>query len=287
MATLSSNDPSPFGRFAPTAGFRRLLEFAQRAPHNVLGKQLAHAARSLYLLRAPSPVDVTVGGIRLRSYLRENTCERKFVFTPWRFDPLELEAMAESLPVDGVFVDVGANVGIYTLTAALRLGRHGRIIALEPYGLAHQRLLFNIDATRAGRADWPRIDVLQLGIADRDGVHELRIDGGNLGGGSIAAGAARFSERGSEESLAIRCKPLLQVLDECGVDRLDVLKIDIEGAEDLALQPFLAQAPETRLPRRLIVENSDHLWKGDLRAAFTARGYVAQRRSRLNTVYAR
>ena len=277
----------PFGRFAPTAGYRRLLEFAQRAPHNVLGKQLAHAARSLYLMRAPSPVDVTVGGIRLRSYLRENTCERKFVFTPWRFDPLELEAMAASLPTDGVFVDVGANVGIYTLTAALLLGAHGRIIALEPNALAHERLMFNIDATRAGRADWPRIDVLPLGISDRDETRELRIDRGNLGGASIAAGAARFSDRGSEGSLTIRCKPLLQVFDDCGVDRPDVLKIDIEGAEDLALLPFLVHAPEARLPRRLIVENSDHLWKGDLRAAFGERGYVVQRRSRLNTVYAR
>jgi len=284
---LNADVRLPFGRFAPTAGYRRLLEFAQRAPHNVLGKQLAHAARSLYLMRAPSPVDVTVGGIRLRSYLRENTCERKFVFTPWRFDPLELEAMAASLPTDGVFVDVGANVGIYTLTAALLLGAHGRIIALEPNALAHERLMFNIDATRAGRADWPRIDVLPLGISDRDETRELRIDRGNLGGASIAAGAARFSDRGSEGSLTIRCKPLLQVFDDCGVDRPDVLKIDIEGAEDLALLPFLVHSPEARLPRRLIVENSDHLWKGDLRAAFGERGYVVQRRSRLNTVYAR
>jgi FkbM family methyltransferase len=277
----------PFGRFAPGAGYRRLIEIAQRAPRNVFGKQLAHAARSLYLWGAPSPVDVSVGDIRLRCYLRDNTCERKFVFTPWRFDPLELRAMATALPADGVFVDVGANVGIYSLTAALLLGTRGRIVALEPYPLAHERLLFNIEATRAGRANWPRIDVLAVGVSDRDESRELRIDGGNLGGGSIAAGAARFSERGSQRALTIACKTLSGVLDECGIDRPDVLKIDIEGAEDLALAPFLDQATEERLPRRLIVENSDHLWKCDLRAAIAARGYRQQMRSRLNTVYAR
>ena len=277
----------PFGRFAPGAGYRRLIEIAQRAPRNAFGKQLAHAARSLYLWGAPSPVDVSVGDIRLRCYLRDNTCERKFVFTPWRFDPLELRAMAAALPADGVFVDVGANVGIYSLTAALLLGTRGRIVALEPYPLAYERLLFNIEATRAGRASWPRIDVLAVGVSDRDESRELRIDGGNLGGGSIAAGAARFSERGSQSALTIACKPLSGVLDECGIGRPDVLKIDIEGAEDLALQPFLAQAAEERLPRRLIVENSDHLWKCDLRAAIAARGYRQQMRSRLNTVYAR
>jgi FkbM family methyltransferase len=278
---------SPFGQFAPRAGFRRLIEFAQRAPRNAFGKQLAHAARSLYLWQAPSPVDVSVGDIRLRCYLRDNTCERKFVFTPWRFDPQELRAMAEALPVNGVFVDVGANVGIYSLTAALLMGSRGRIIALEPHPLAHGRLLFNIEATRAGRVHWPRVDVLALGVSNREETRELRIDGGNLGGGSIATGAARFSESGSNAALTIACKPLIGVLDECGIDRPDVLKIDIEGAEDLALAPFLEQAPEERLPRRLIVENSDHLWKCDLRAAIVARGYRPLLRSRLNTVYAR
>jgi len=283
----NADQPLPFGEFAPRAGYRRLIEFAQRAPRNVLGKQLAHAARSLYLWQAPSPVDVSVGDIRLRCYLRDNTCERKFVFTPWRFDTLELRAMTAALPADGVFVDVGANVGIYSLTAALLMGARGRIIALEPHPLAHERLLFNIDATRAGRANWPHIDVLALGVSDREEIRELRLDGGNLGGGSIATGAARFSERGSQDALTITCRPLAGVLDECGIGRPDVLKIDIEGAEDLALAPFLAHATEDRLPRRLIVENSDHLWKCDLRAAITARGYRPLLRSRLNTVYAR
>lgn len=278
---------APFGRFAPRAGYRRLIEIAQHAPRNAFGKQLAHAARSLYLWRAPSPVDVSVGDIRLRCDLRDNTCERKFVFTPWRFDPLELRAMAAALPTDGVFVDVGANVGIYSLTAALLMGAGGRIVALEPHPLAYERLMFNMEATRVGRAHWPRIDVLALGVSDRQEVRELRIDGGNLGGGSIAHGTARFSADGSTSALTIACKPLLDVLDEGGVARPDVLKIDVEGAEDLALGPFLAKASDVRLPRRLIVENSDHLWKCDLRAAIAARGYRPQLRSRLNTVYAR
>jgi FkbM family methyltransferase len=276
---------APFGSFAPSAGYRRLIELAQASPRNAFGKQLAHAARSLYLWRAPSPVDVAVGDVRLRCHLRDNTCERKFVFTPWRFDPQELHAMAETLPPDGVFVDVGANIGIYTLTAALLLGERGRIVALEPYPPAYQRLLFNIEATRAGRASWPRIDVLLVGVSDRDEARELHIDDGNLGGGSIGSGPARFSGRGSERALTIPCKPLSQVLDDCGIGRADVLKIDIEGAEDQALRPFLSEAPDERLPRRLIVENSDHLWKCDLRAAIAARGYVALVRSRLNTVY--
>lgn len=278
---------SPFGRFAPSAGYLRLLNLAWHAPKNPFGKQLARAARGLYLWRAPLPADITIGEMRLRCYLRDNTSERKFVFTPWRFDPLERSAMNSALPRDGVFVDVGANVGIYTLTAALMLGPGGRIVALEPFPPAYERLKFNIEATRAGRTDWPRIDALQIGISNNEDARELRIDSGNLGGGSIAAGPARFSEHGPGGTVTISCKRLSRVLDDCGVERIDVLKIDIEGAEDVALCPFLAEAADQRLPRRLIVENSEELWKSDLRAAIAARGYRTLLRTRLNTVYAR
>jgi len=285
---MTAADPAPpFGQFAPRPGLRRLIEFAQHAPRNALGKQLALAARGLYLWRAPSPVDVSVGDIRLRCHLRDNTCERKFVFTPWRFDTKELDAMASALPRDGVFVDVGANVGIYSLNAALLMGSRGRIVALEPFPLAYERLRFNIEATRLGHTEWPRIDVLALGVSDRDETRELRIDDGNLGGGSIGGGHARFSGQGSARAVTILCRPLLKILDDCRVVRPDVLKVDIEGAEDLALRPFLEQAADERLPGRLIVENSDALWKCDLRSTIGARGYREIVRSRLNTVYAR
>lgn len=276
---------SPFGTFAPPARFARLIEFAQRAPANAFGQQLARAARSLYLWRAPSPTDVTVGELRLRCWLDDNTCERKFVFTPWRYDVRELAAIQQVLPRDGVFVDVGANVGIYTLHVATRLGAAGRVVAFEPFAPALRRLQFNIEATRAQREDWPRIDVLPMGIADAAGSRELSVDAGNLGGGSLAGGRARFSQAGSTTQVSIECRPLLHMLTALGVTRVDALKVDIEGTEDAALCPFLATAPGWLMPRRIVVENSDALWKQDLRGALATRGYQLLLRTRLNSVY--
>ena len=284
---MTATSEPPFGRFVASPAYARLLDFAQRAPRNGFGKQLARLARALYLWRAPLPVDVEVEELRLRCYLRDNTCERKFVFTPWRFDAAERGAIAAALPRDGVFVDIGANVGIYTLSAAMRLGNSGRIVAIEPYPPAYERLRFNIDATRAGRAEWPRIDALAFGVADRPEFRELTIDPGNLGGGSITPARARFSTPVAGGRVRIECRPLLGILADLGVDRIDALKIDIEGAEDCALAPFLDGAPPALLPRRLAIENSDHLWKTDLRGAITRHGYRVEVRTRLNTVYAR
>ena len=257
------------------------------APANAFGKQFARLVRGLYLRLAPLPADVTVEGLRMRCWLRDNTCERKFVFTPWRFDAAERTALAETLPADGVFVDIGANVGIYTLVFALRMASTGRIVAIEPHSRALERLAFNIAATRTGRAAWPRIDVMAVGVSDAPGRFELRVDGGNLGGGSIASGTARFSRAGAAGRVMIECRPLLSILEDLGVGRIDALKIDIEGSEDHALVPFLRTAPEPMLPQRLCVENSDHLWSLDLRGALAARGFREHLRTRLNTVYSR
>jgi len=74
------------------------------------------------------------------------------------------------------------------------------------------------------------------------------------------------------------------LLGELGIERIDALKIDIEGAEDEALCPFLAGAPTSLLPWRVVVENSDGLWTRDLRGTLTGRGYRELFRTRLNTV---
>jgi len=181
-----------------------------------------------------------------------------------------------------VFVDIGANVGIYTLYAATRMDAGGRIVAFEPMPEAYRRLRFNIDATRAQRTAWPRIDVVPEAVSDRDGICELALDAGNLGGNSIAE-SARFSRAGSAQTLSIACRPLLSTLQALGLTRVDALKIDIEGGEDRALVPFLTTAPVSLLPRRIVLENSDDLWRLDLRGALAARGYVELFRTRLNT----
>ena len=47
------------------------------------------------------------------------------------FDPAELGFMRTALEPGTTAIDVGANVGVYTITAALRVGSTGRVIAIE------------------------------------------------------------------------------------------------------------------------------------------------------------
>lgn len=278
---------SEFGHYSPSPIFGALILFAQNRKQNFVGKQLAQLVRKIVIWFAKLPLDVTVGSIKIRCYLRDNNSEKKFVFMPWRFDQRERELLVNSLPRNGTFIDIGANVGIYTLTAATHLSSLGRIVALEPNPPAFERLCFNLKATQSGRADWPRIDALQIGAGDAIRELDLHLDPNNLGGSSVATHAAALAARNSGGRVRITCKPLLVILEELSIEKVDALKIDIEGAEDMVLLPYLTEAPDDKLPSCLVIENSEHLWKLDLVGALSARGYKVQMRSRLNTVYRR
>ena len=62
------------------------------------------------------------------------------------------------------------------------------------------------------------------------------------------------------------------------------MKIDIEGAEDLALAPFLRDAERELLPRLLLIEDRPD-WRIDLYALLRQCGYVESARSRHNRIF--
>ncbi|WP_191965311.1 FkbM family methyltransferase [Marinobacter halotolerans] len=234
------------------------------------------------------PIDIQVEGINLRCQFTDNYSEKKFVFTPWRYDRAERQILSQALANGGTFIDIGANVGLYTLTAIAAMGSDkGRIIAFEPNPVTLTRLLFNIEANP--QFEQSNIRVLDHGIADEETSFFLHLNAGNLGESSIRgsdSGPETVPHPGnSRQGVNIRCRPLLPVLSELGIDRIDALKIDIEGAEDLALTPFLDAAPDALLPRLLIIENSEKQWKTDLFQTIQSRGYSLVGRNKMNSVF--
>ncbi|MDP2125885.1 MAG: FkbM family methyltransferase [Pseudohongiella sp.] len=278
---MQPDTASAFGHYRPDSRVTTMISLSQNAPANFIGRQFAKLMRNAVRARAKPPLDIEVDGLKLRCYLWDNYTERKLVFMPWRFDVQERRKILSVLPVDGVFVDIGANIGVYALFAATHMNSCGRVVALEPYPPVHDRLCFNMQATRNGRTAWPEVTVLPIGVADTDMEFELRLNPDNLGENSIIAD----SGSGSGDTILVHCKPLLDILSELSINHIDVLKIDIEGAEDIALCPFFANAPDSLLPGHLLIENSEKRWKQDLGAAIMARGYEVALQTRMNTIY--
>jgi FkbM family methyltransferase len=171
-------------------------------------------------------------------------------------------------------VDIGANVSLYSL---LRRRSQARILAAEPQPGIVDRLLFNLRANAGFE-----VRVVAIAVADREGEIELVIDNRDSGGTRLNKG---LTQTGGAETVRVQCRPLAAILQAAGISAIDALKIDIEGAEDLALAPFLRAAAPELLPRLLLIEDRPSDWAVDLYALFRQRGYAVAARSRHNVVW--
>ena len=200
--------------------------------------------RKLVTFKRNHIIDAEVMGMKLRLYPHENLADRFILFTPKLYDTEEFEFLSKILKPDSVFVDIGANVGFYSLWAARSINSDGRIIAIEPNPKTFQILTENIRLNN--KPDY--IETLQTGVADKDGEFVLKITPRNLGGATI------IEEVDSNESVKIKCSPLVSILAQQGVKKIDVIKIDTEGADEMILGSFFAQAQTSLYPGTVIVE---------------------------------
>ena len=277
-------DQSPFGSHAPGGLDRAVLAATRGLPANWLGLRLAILLRRIVTMRPRDAFDIELWGLRLRLHPLGNGCEKNALFTPQMYDVAERNVLAQAidqrLAAGGsfTFVDVGANVGLYSLFVATRARSRARILALEPQPGIVDRLRFNLAANPG-----IEVEVLPLAVSDHEGMVTLRIDADDSGGTRIDRDAAA----GRAETVSVPCRPLLAILDDAGFTTIDALKIDVEGAEDLALVPFLRDAPSGLLPGVVLIEDTSGQWRTDVFALLAQHGYTVFARSRQNVALRR
>ena len=126
-------DTKPFGAFAPAGLVARILEKTRAAADSWLAKRIAFLLRRIALKRLRgAPVDIETYGARMRLLPYNNVCEKRVLFTPQFFDPLERQILEARIRDGFVFVDIGANIGAYSLFVAMHAGASARILAVEP-----------------------------------------------------------------------------------------------------------------------------------------------------------
>ncbi len=267
----------PFGTYALPSWKRRLLRLAQSMPVSWLGRRGALIVRRMVLRGWHGPVDGEAEGFRLRVHVADNVSERKFLFMPQFVDPVERGFIQKQLRVrGGVFLDIGANAGVYSLTAAAALVRSlkpGRVICVEPNPTMLERLVTNM----ALNGFTGLTQVLPLALSDRPGEVEFTISDTNLGESGLAAGAGR--------TIRVAGDSLLNALNKAGVTQVTGMKIDVEGLEDRILMPFLRDAPRTLYPGHIVIEDSQHEWAEDLPGELKRCGYRIVMSGKMNAVY--
>ncbi|MGO4705841.1 FkbM family methyltransferase [Microvirga sp. 2MCAF38] len=272
------SDSRPYGAYSPSGLVKWLLESTRALPNDWPTRRLAFLLRNVAIrLLKGEPLDVESLGAKMRIYPYNNVCEKRILFTPQFFDPKEL-AILESRIKDGfTFVDIGANVGGYTLFVAARAGNKAKIVAIEPQPDIFDRLSYNISQNPFGT-----VKAIACAIADKAGELTLFLDPSNQGESSVKI-------VGPNQSKAIRVPAitLLDLIHQEGFSHVDAVKLDVEGAEDLILDPFLRDAPESLLPSLLVMENGRGQWQIDLQKRLEPRGYKLILKTRMNLVFER
>ena len=275
IKTLHS-DGAAFGQFAPMWFHRAIMRVTTAMPDTWLGRRMAFIFRRMGLLSLNGPLDVRLFGHNLRLYPFRNVCERRALFTPQYFDERERTLIAERLPENPVFVDIGANVGLYSFFVAGKAVGEATILAIEPQKDILARLKINIDFNPG-----TGIKTLDCAVGGENGEMTLFIDPGNQGESSVKM----IGDAGSETAVTVPTKTLMTILADEGIDHVDALKIDVEGAEDIVLFPFFNAAPETLHPRVMVLERSDDAWHQDCRGLLKSHGYELIAETRLNLVF--
>lgn len=267
---------SPFGTYRA----RGLARFAWRlADWHDLAPTLRKKLRAVVARLFAGPFDAEVEGIRFRLYPGSNYDDRKILARQRLPERAERRFLAAHLRPGTVFVDVGANVGSYSLAAA-HCG--ATVLAVEANPETAGRLAFNIAAN--GLAG---IDLATVAVGERRGTMELWSEPSNCGFATLLPDLTE-EWQGDWRPRQVRVEPLAEILVSHGVTRVDVLKVDVEGYEDRVLLPYIRSADPSGHPGAILLEtNCREHWQEDCLAVLAASGYRVEGETKDNVLLRR
>ncbi|MEW5859224.1 MAG: FkbM family methyltransferase [Cyanobacteriota bacterium] len=126
-------------------------------------------------------------------------------------------------------IDVGANVGVYTFSAALKVGAEGCVLAVEPFSGCVRCLQ---ETCRINELSW--VKVCAGAASDRNGTARLSLQAASELNELVANNAEGSTQSGAFEE--VECFSLDSLIERENVNQVDFLKIDAEGHEMQVLE---------------------------------------------------
>jgi FkbM family methyltransferase len=139
-----------------------------------------------------------------------------------RYEPEKHKALEIFLRPGSTFVDVGANKGDFSLVAGKVVGSEGRVLAFEPEPTNYKWMRRSVKLN-----GYRNVSLYQIALSDRNGQAPLYL--GEKSGWHTLVSGQRFRGQGV---IYVETRTLDSFLEQMHfVDHIDVMKIDVEGAE--------------------------------------------------------
>ncbi len=133
------------------------------------------------------------------------------IYYTGQWEPDTEKIIRQLVKPDSVCLDIGANIGYFTLTLAELVGRHGKVLAFEPTQYARKRLRENVALN-----GYLQVDIYPNFVSDKKGRQEVKIES-----------TYRLDGRSSAETQEIEAI----TIDSLDLAKLEFIKIDTDGNE--------------------------------------------------------
>ncbi len=266
-STLNAFAVFPFGTFKPNAPQRGLITLARKS---ILRRGVFRGSITALIMRlSKTPLDVMFRGCGFRLFGNKNLIEYGILLEP-KYNALDIDFLLEGSSAASNFIDLGSNIGLYSLPCA-KSAPAGITISIDANPKMADLLTWNAEASNLAN-----VRMISCAVSDIEGRGDLVIRKDDI------AIVALVENQGG----TVPVRTLSAIIAEQGLTAIHGLKIDIEGHEDKALVPFLDSAPRHLLPKHIVIEHPEQ--EADYpgcTAAFMRHGYVLVGRSRNNSFY--
>ena len=223
------------GTICGREGYNRpVMSFAQFIYTEVLKPKPLKALTNAILLRI-IPDKIQIGPATL--YLDPCDPVVSGALTLRVYELSEQALFAKYLHGDMTLVDIGANMGLYTIVSMHHLDAGGRIVAFEPFPQTYEILQKNVATNQTDGRACPRVDALNLAATSEPARMELHLNPENRADNRMYRGTYQ-GKLEDWETVPVEGRPVDNVLAELGIQEVNFVKIDIQGYEQKAISGF-------------------------------------------------
>lgn len=262
---MNNSEEIKFGHFSPNYIQKFFILIGRNTP--ILKTFFRTRLNRLYLKLKNGPVDYNLFGLIYRFHTYDNLADRKALFTPDKYDRFEREFLSKNIQPNGIFFDIGSNVGVYSLFVSSKR-KDVKVHAFEPILKIAERLKYNSKINNLN----DRLKVNNIALTDTNGFASFSLEKESLVFGQMSG--------------EVPCKTLINYMDENGIEKIDAIKIDVEGAEDKVLKPFFEKSHKNRWPKHIIIEHLfPDVWEWNCLVGLEKLGYKSVWVGPMNTIY--
>ncbi|MFE2940569.1 FkbM family methyltransferase [Streptomyces sp. NPDC059255] len=166
-----------------------------------------------------------------------------YIFGIW--EPHITRWLQSRLKPGDAFVDVGANIGYYSVLASGLVGSTGRVVAIEASPTFHKRVVRHVRLN-----DCRNVRAVNAAVSDsRRAVTFVLASSANMGANSIVP-----YDGPAESTFETEAVPLTELLEPDDISRARVIKIDVEGAEGAVVRGMVPLLDRLRPDVEIAVE---------------------------------